>query len=192
VTDVAADGGGGGGCGTLVIRLGSDLDEIPSREFVTALKHCDVLPKVKPSRVGGSLHNGAAVVARRTSTYSSGFTWGAARVAHIHSVATDCWGAFAHTNTHQVEADPSADCSKLVVLTFGHKYYFDCSVLKPAGHYHPDVTYGRCVDKYTTEELRLGWGDWEPAKRDYYRCVSRRFRPSCRPCLAYVYLHFEG
>lgn len=85
----------------------------------------------------------------------------------------------------QVEADPRADCSKLVVLTFGHKYYFDCSVLKPAGHYHPDVTYGRCVDKYTTEELRLGWGDWEPAKRDYYRCALRRVG-SCRQSLAYV------
>ena len=47
-------------------------------------------------------------------------------------------------------------------------------MLKEAGHYHPDVTYGRCVDPYTVEELRLGWGDWEPAKREYYRCVRPR------------------
>ena len=37
--------------GGVGVGLGSDLDEIPSREFLTALKHCDVLPKVKPNPV---------------------------------------------------------------------------------------------------------------------------------------------
>eukprot|EP00854_Cymbomonas_tetramitiformis_P000424 gene424-785_t len=46
-------------------------------------------------------------------------------------------------------------------LTFGHKYNFQCTALAPAGHYHPDLTTGRCLRDLGGEELRMFYGgDW--------------------------------
>jgi len=100
------------------IFIVADLDEIVSREFLVALKHCDVLPEVP------------------------------------------------------ADYPLSGKCQKLGVFTFGHKYYFDCSVLKEAGHFHPDLTVGRCLREYGPEELRLHFGDNHPVKPRYYATVK--------------------
>jgi len=90
----------------------ADLDELLSREFLAALKHCEVHPEME---------------------------------------------------------QPGGGCSKVVALTFGHKYTFDCTAQRPAGHFHPDITMGKCVFFFGPEELRMNYGsDWtQPHKLEY-------------------------
>mmetsp|Transcript_7203 Transcript_7203/g.13806 ORF Transcript_7203/g.13806 Transcript_7203/m.13806 type:complete len:534 (+) Transcript_7203:36-1637(+) len=86
----------------------ADLDELLAREFVRALRYCDVFPEGAP------------------------------------------------------EGTPPDACGRMGVFTYGHKYYFDCTVDRPHGHYHPNIGLGRCVKIYGTEELKRWWG--EPKK----------------------------
>eukprot|EP00471_Norrisiella_sphaerica_P006616 CAMPEP_0184490774 /NCGR_PEP_ID=MMETSP0113_2-20130426/18814_1 /TAXON_ID=91329 /ORGANISM="Norrisiella sphaerica, Strain BC52" /LENGTH=565 /DNA_ID=CAMNT_0026874839 /DNA_START=97 /DNA_END=1794 /DNA_ORIENTATION=- len=53
-------------------------------------------------------------------------------------------------------------CGRMGVFTFGHKYYFDCTVDRPHGHYHPNLVLGRCLNVIGAEELKRWWG--EPKK----------------------------
>lgn len=39
------------------------------------------------------------------------------------------------------------------------------------------VSARRCVDQYSVEELRLSWGDLDPAKPAYYQRVLKRRMP---------------
>mmetsp|Transcript_25148 Transcript_25148/g.34657 ORF Transcript_25148/g.34657 Transcript_25148/m.34657 type:complete len:349 (-) Transcript_25148:42-1088(-) len=100
------------------IFLVSDLDELVSREFLTATKHCDVWPEIERK---------------------------------------------------------DGPCSKLTLLTFGHKYSFTCTAAKPAGQYHPDLTVGRCLLPIGAEEVRMYYGgDWtQQHKLDY----MKKYRP---------------
>lgn len=84
----------------------ADLDELLAREFLQALKNCDVWPEGP----GGS----------------------------------------------------PTDCGRMGVFTYGHKYYFDCTVDRRHGHYHPNIALGRCLKVFGAEELKRWWA--EPKK----------------------------
>eukprot|EP00466_Bigelowiella_natans_P010015 jgi/Bigna1/90318/estExt_fgenesh1_pg.C_670055 len=58
--------------------------------------------------------------------------------------------------------DAGDKCGRVGVFTFGHKYYFDCTVDRPHGHYHPNLALGRCLKVFGAEELKRWWG--EPKK----------------------------
>jgi hypothetical protein len=51
----------------------------------------------------------------------------------------------------------------------GRQYTFDCTAQRPAGHFHPDITMGKCVFFFGPEELRMNYGsDWtQPHKLKY-------------------------
>mmetsp|Transcript_8817 Transcript_8817/g.13161 ORF Transcript_8817/g.13161 Transcript_8817/m.13161 type:complete len:501 (+) Transcript_8817:90-1592(+) len=53
-------------------------------------------------------------------------------------------------------------CGRMGVFTYGHKYYFDCTVDRPHGHYHPNLVLGRCLEVMGSEELKRWWA--EPKK----------------------------
>mmetsp|Transcript_1267 Transcript_1267/g.2216 ORF Transcript_1267/g.2216 Transcript_1267/m.2216 type:complete len:471 (+) Transcript_1267:523-1935(+) len=105
------------------IFIVSDLDELVSREFLVALKNCEVHPEMEK---------------------------------------------------------PDGKCTKLNLLTFGHKYNFECTSTRPAGHFHPDLTLGKCMKLIGGEEVRSYYGaDWNtPFKLKY----SNTYRPAEVSC----------
>ncbi|KAK3239744.1 hypothetical protein CYMTET_50354 [Cymbomonas tetramitiformis] len=84
-----------------------------------------------------------------------------------------------HCVVHEEMEVPGAGCSRVTALTFGHKYNFQCTALAPAGHYHPDLTTGRCLRDLGGEELRMFYGgDWNNLYKENY---TRTYRPVIPP-----------
>ena len=86
------------------VFLIADLDELVSRRFLRALKHCYIWPDDPEVKV------------------------------------------------------PESKCSRAGLHTFGHKYHFGCTINKKFGHFHPDLSLGRCLPTFGGEELRRFWG----------------------------------
>uniref|UniRef100_A0A7S0MY41 Uncharacterized protein n=1 Tax=Pyramimonas obovata TaxID=1411642 RepID=A0A7S0MY41_9CHLO len=106
------------------IFLVSDLDELVSREFLLALKNCEV---------------------------------------------------------HREMEAPGGKCTKINLLTFGHKYNFECTAARPAGHFHPDLTLGKCMKMIGGEEIRSYYGaDWNTPHKLAY---SQKYRPQEVSCV---------
>lgn len=51
------------------------------------------------------------------------------------------------------------------------QYYMECAATRPAGHFHPDLTLGRCLGYLSAEEVRMFYGsDWtQPHKLEYVK-----------------------
>ncbi|KAK3255720.1 hypothetical protein CYMTET_35108 [Cymbomonas tetramitiformis] len=66
-----------------------------------------------------------------------------------------------HCIVHEEMEQPGGKCTKVTVRTFGHKYNFECTAMNPAGHFHPDLTTGRCMRDLGPEEVRMYYGsEW--------------------------------
>lgn len=139
----------------------ADLDELLSREFLAALKHCEVHPGME--QPGGQCSKVVAL------------TFG-------HKVSVLLGAELASGVTVQtLPASTTAPVSQteVVVGAWTRQYTFDCTSQRPAGHYHPDITLGKCVFFFGPEELRMNYGtDWtQPHKLKY----ARQYRPQVGP-----------
>eukprot|EP00959_Pyramimonas_sp_CCMP1952_P396844 8314960-Pyramimonas_sp.AAC.1 len=88
--------------------------------------------------------------------------------------------ALKNCDVHREMETPGGKCTKINLLTFGHKYNLECTAARPAGHFHPDMTLGKCMKFIGGEEIRSFYGpDWN---NEFKHTYTKNYRPQEVSC----------